>query len=310
MSAHRLFGIELHADLDLPGEMSGGSRSTAAQVRMQRADDRAIAGWPDERIASWVTEIEGVGLTALSTADARLAIAWGDECRFLFDVSTRTLHWWAPDPADRAFQRLLLDTVCYLVALELGREALHAAGVVIDDRAVAIAASSGGGKSTLTAALLSAGAQLLSDDILVLELGSDGFLAHPGPPLMSVPATQPLPGHEVLDAFGDELWTLVPVVTEPRRLEALVLLDRRSGAMGSSERVTPSLLPVLPRLLAYPRTAERECRRFDIAGDLADAVPIHRLVADSATPPDEIAAHVIAIAGSHDAAFVLDDVHA
>ena len=67
---------------------------------------------------------------------------------------------------------------------------------------------------------------------------------------------------------------------------------------------------LLPRLLAYPRTAERERRRFALAGDLANAVPIHRLVVDSATPPDEIAAHVIAIAGSQDAAFVLDDVHA
>ena len=310
MSAHRLFGIELNADLDLPGEMPSGSNSNDPHVDLHRAEHGAFADWPGEGIATWATEIEGVSLTALSTADRRLAIAWGDECRFLFDVPTHTLHWWAPDPADRAWQRLLLDTVSYLVALELGREALHAAAVVIDDGAIAIAASSGGGKSTLTAALLSAGARLLSDDIVVLEPAAEGFVAYPGPPLMSVPATNPLPGREVLDAFGDELWTVVPVVTEPQRLEALVLLDRRSGAVRSSERMTPSLLPVLPRLLAYPPTAERARRRFGLAGDLAEAVPIHRLVADSATPPDELAEHVIAIARSHDAAFELDDVHA
>ena len=309
MSAHRLFGIELHADLDLPGALASGS--SAPRVELQRAT-AALADWPSGGISTWETRIEGTDLAAVSTADGRLAIAWGGDCRFLFDVAGRRLLWQAPDPADPAWQRLLLDTVAYLVALELGREALHAAAVVIDGAAVAIAAPSGGGKSTLTAALLASGARLLSDDIVVVEPVAEGILAHPGPPVMNVPATQPLPGHEVLDRFGGELWTAVPVVGEPRRLQALVLLDRHPGVQERSERVAPSPLPVIPRLLAYPRTGERERRRFALAGDLADAVPIHRLVADSATPPRELAERVFAIAHAHEEeeALEMDDVHA
>jgi len=310
MSAHRLFGIELHADLDLPGAAASGPSPTAAQVELRRADAAGLAAWPDDGIAVWKTQLEGAGFTALSTADRRLAIAWGDDCRFLFDIAGRSLLWEAPDPTDPAWQRLLLDTVAYLVALELGREALHAAAVVIDGAAVAVAAPSGGGKSTLTAALLSRGARLLSDDIVVVEPVAEGILAHPGPPLMSVPAADPLPGHEVLDAFGRELWTVVPVVDEPQPLRSLVLLDRRPAAEERSERVAPSPLPLIPRLLAHPRTAERERRRFVLAGDLADAVPIHRLVADSATPPNELAERVFAIAHAHEEALEMDDVHA
>lgn len=310
MSAHRLFGIELHADLDLPGAAVSGLSPHVPHVELRRADGALPADWPDDGIATWETRIEGVALTARSTADRRLAIAWGDDCRFLFDVTGRGLRWWAPDPADPAWQRVLLDTIAYLVALELGRDAIHAAAVVIDGAALAIAAPSGGGKSTLTAALLSEGARLLSDDIVVVEAVGERIIAHPGPPLMSVPAAHPLSGREVLDTFGDELWTVVPVVDGPQPLQALVLLDRLPGAQDRLERVAPSPLPVIPRLLAYPRTAERERRRFALAGDIADAVPIHRLIADSTTTPRELAERVFAVAHAHEEALELDDVHA
>lgn len=310
MSAHRLFGIELQADLDLPGGISSGLTPSDRLVALRRADEGALAGWPTEGIAYWRTRIEANSLTALSTADGRLALAWGDDCRFLFDAPARVLLWSAPDPTEPAWQRLLLDTVSYLLALELGREALHAAAVVVDGAAIAVAAPSGGGKSTLTAALLSAGARFLSDDIVVIEPIDDRIVAHPGPPLMNVPAAHALPGHEVLDAFGDELWTVVPVVGGPQPLEALVLLERRPGAAERSDLLSPSPLPVLPMLLAYPRTPDRARSRFSLAADLADAVPIHRLVADSTTQPRELADRVLAIAHSPRNRLMMDDVHA
>jgi hypothetical protein len=303
LSAHRLFGIELQADLDLPGAMSGGSTPSDGLVVLRRVDRGALPGWPADGIASWRTRIEGISLTALSTVDGRLAIAWGDDCRFLFDAPARELHWWARDPTDPAWQRLLLDTVSYLVALELGREAMHAAAVVLGGGAIALAAPSDGGKSTLITALLAAGADLLSDDIVVLEPCGAGILAHPGPPLMNVPAARPLPGREVVQAFGAELWTHVPVVDGPRPLEALFLLERRAGVVDCVERLPPSLLPVAPHMLAYPRTRERERRRFELAGQLADTVPMYRLVADSSTPPARLCELILEQGGT------TEDVH-
>ena len=154
---------------------------------------------------------------------------------------------------------------------------------MIDGARSRIAAPSGGGQVHAHGGVALGRSRLLSDDIVVVEAVGERIIAHPGPPLMSVPAAHPLSGREVLDTFGDELWTVVPVVDGPQPLQALVLLDRLPGAQDRLERVAPSPLPVIPRLLAYPRTAERERRRFALAGDIADAVPIHRLIADSTT---------------------------
>jgi hypothetical protein len=258
LTAHRLFGIELHCELDLPGA-SESARPAAAAVRVA-PEPSALPEPPVDTRGSWRTRIDGRELI-VAPSGGRLAIAWGDDCRFELDPAERDLRWAAPDPADPAWQRLLLDTVAYLIALELGREALHAAAVVTGGGAVAIAARSGVGKSTLIGALLAAGATLLSDDIVVVEPTGDGVLAHPGPPLMNVPAGRALPGREVIATLSDELWTLVPVAADPRPLEALVLLERQPGADGRLERLEASPLPVIPWLLGFPRTRERERRR-------------------------------------------------
>lgn len=50
-----------------------------------------------------------------------------------------------------------------------GALVLHAGGVVIDGRAVAVTADSGRGKSTLTASLHAAGHPILGDDALIVE---------------------------------------------------------------------------------------------------------------------------------------------
>jgi hypothetical protein len=296
LTAHRLFGIELHSELDLPGA-SASARPAVAAVRVA-PEPSALAEPPADADGLWQTRIDGRELIA-TTSGGQLAIAWGDHCRFSFDPAERLLRWSVPDPGDPAWQRLLLDTVAYLIALELGHEALHAAAVVTDGGgAVAIAAPSGTGKSTLTGALLAAGATLLSDDIVVVETAGDGVLAHPGPPLMNVPEGRALPDREVVAALDDELWTLVPVAAEPRPLEALVLLERRAGASTRLERLDPSPLPVIPWLLSFPRSRERERRRFELAADLAAAVPLYRLVADTTQTPGELAERVLGTANS------------
>lgn len=291
MSAHCLFGIELHADVALPG----GAPSVAAgwpAVALRRADPGVLMD-PPPAGGSWRTRIDGRTLTA-GHLDGRLAVAWGEDCRFELDPAARVLRWSARDPRDPGWQRLLLDTVAYLVALESGREALHAGAVALPGGgALAFAAASGAGKSTLAGALLAAGAEIVADDVVALEATADAILAYPGPPLMNVPAERPLPDGDVLAAFGDERWTQVAVVEGPRALEALVLLERRAGAEEVCERVERPMLAVLAALLAFPRTRERERRRFELAAELASRVPVLRLVADMGTAPERLAERVL-----------------
>jgi hypothetical protein len=53
---------------------------------------------------------------------------------------------------------------------------LHAAGVEIDGKVIALMAESGTGKSTTSRALLHAGARFVSDDVVVARLESDGIV--------------------------------------------------------------------------------------------------------------------------------------
>jgi hypothetical protein len=59
---------------------------------------------------------------------------------------------------------------------------LHAAAVSVEGQALAFLGPNGGGKSSLAIALLQAGYQLLTDDILPLEPDGGRFLARPGYP--------------------------------------------------------------------------------------------------------------------------------
>src|SRR5687767_3128446 len=63
---------------------------------------------------------------------------------------------------------VLVGVACAALLSTRGTPMLHGAAVAFDGRAIAILGDSGQGKSTLAAALLRSGAQLLSEDLLVL----------------------------------------------------------------------------------------------------------------------------------------------
>jgi hypothetical protein len=84
------------------------------------------------------------------------------------------------------WQRYLIGQVLPFVSTLRGLEPLHASAVAIDGAAVAIVGPSGGGKSSLAAELASHGAPIVADDVLALEAGDEGLVAHPGTGLLSL----------------------------------------------------------------------------------------------------------------------------
>ncbi len=74
-----------------------------------------------------------------------------------------------PDPANEDWASIVAAQALPLAATIRGLEVLHASGVVLEDRAVLIAGPPGAGKSSLAAALVRAGGQLLSDDAVALQ---------------------------------------------------------------------------------------------------------------------------------------------
>jgi hypothetical protein len=85
------------------------------------------------------------------------------------------------DTDDRTFEANLMNFALAAALTLQGEEILHATVVELDGRAVGFVGSSGAGKSTLAAALLQAGARLVTDDMLRLDFADGVPLAHAGP---------------------------------------------------------------------------------------------------------------------------------
>jgi hypothetical protein len=88
------------------------------------------------------------------------------------------------DPDDLGL--LVIGPIAAFLLQQAGYPTLHASAVVTEHGACAFMAPSTAGKSTLAAGLLRAGARLLSDDLLPLEIRPDGVYGLPGAPMMKL----------------------------------------------------------------------------------------------------------------------------
>lgn len=210
------------------------------------------------------------------------------------------------DATDPCWWRVVLDSVLFSAALLHGYEALHAGALTAGDGVIAITAGSGGGKSTLVSELLHRGLTLMADDVLVLERTAEGPpLAHPAPPLMTVPGERIASLREGLASRAprtiavveDEHWVAVPVHDRPLPLRTLIVLNRRPGLATGIRRVERPLAALIESLLRFPRTRERERARFELAGAIAAYVSIWELTADPSVEPAALADLVLAEAG-------------
>ena len=120
-----------------------------------------------------------------------------------------------PDIAPWRWQRLLFAQVLPLVATLQGLELLHASAVRLSQgTTLAFAAAARNRQSSVAAHLVASGASLVTDDVLALERGSRGVVAHPGVPVMS------LAPMELLALTGERARRLGLQWTRPRRFLA------------------------------------------------------------------------------------------
>lgn len=286
----RAFGLSLSFETAPPGAWEVRAEAEPT-LRLRSASLEEIgAVWSGREEIGWEATIDGAPfLVERGRAGDHRFSHGGRSVQHLAADGELLRCAWAGDDGPARW-RVVLDSVLFSVALIRGYEALHAGAVASERGAVAIVAAAGGGKSTLLAELLRRGLALLSDDVVVLE-GSGGALplAHPGPPLMTVPASiEPPPGAPIV-AVGEERWIAVPAALEPIPLGAVCLLDRRPGASTGLRRVIEPLAPLMGSLLRFPRTPERERCRFEIAAAIASGVPIWELRADTGVTPEVLA---------------------
>ena len=204
----RAFGLGLLADMPPPGAWVATPLAEPI-LHLRTASAAEIAEhWSGLDAIGWEGTIDGAPFVVERgrAGDHRFVHGELPDQRGAPVAGTRAIHHLSADagvlrcapadPAEQSWWRVVLDSALFTVALLRGYEALHAGAIATPDGAIAIAATTGGGKSTLLNELLNDGWALMTDDVLVLESRGEGApLAHPGAPLMTVPASiSPLPG--------------------------------------------------------------------------------------------------------------------
>jgi hypothetical protein len=190
-----------------------------------------------------------------------------------------------PEPGNAEWSSLLPAQALPMAATLRGLEVLHAAGVVLADRAVLFTGPQGAGKSSLAAALLRRGGALLSDDTVALESRDGALIAHPGAALLQLREAE----HERLSTrertalgapetfLGKQRYN--PSVTaSPAPFGELFLLERSTHGppIERIEAVDPFALLGSTFNLSV-RTPERLARHLDLAVALAATERIYRL---------------------------------
>jgi hypothetical protein len=191
-----------------------------------------------------------------------------------------------PDPAGRSelLPILLAGTVMSFLLTMRGQTVLHASAVAVDGSALAFVGQSGRGKSTLAALMCVDGAQLVTDDVLVVDAGTPVTCTGGACELRLRPAASgladALPDCSSRSTADDRL-ALAPVATTSDRLllTAIVIpAPSRTAEDVRIRRVSPS--DALFALLAFPRVhgwrrADVLQRDFAALSQVVNRVPVY-----------------------------------
>lgn len=216
------------------------------------------------------------------------------EFRFSADLHFATAH--ALPGKDAILPLLLLGSVPAWWLNLRGEPVLHASAVAIGDGALAFIGASGMGKSTLATLLCSAGACLVTDDVLRLKPAGGDFLSHWGtgelrlrPNAVSLTELFP-PSNASRSADGRTTLllstkaTVLPrlraiVIPQPSRMQTELSVERLSAVEASFH------LNGYARVYGWQVDAPRR-RQFELFGRLAQAVPVLRVAVPWGPPFD------------------------
>ena len=189
---HVVYGLRVEANGILPGlPVQCNSSSLDVQIQLK-------SGWP---FPSTVADVDGniyESSDRVAGGQSNLSVGlflgglyfgffYGDGARFAVDGHGREV--WADWPENYSLE----DACTYLVGPVLGfvmrlrgTVCLHASGVAVDSRAIALVGLPGVGKSTTAAAFACCGFPVLSDDVVALTDLTSQFLVEPGYPRINL----------------------------------------------------------------------------------------------------------------------------
>lgn len=233
------------------------------------------------------------------TAERRLFTATTDEAGyrlrfygtadFVVDEELRNVVIHAVDAASRDVLGVLVaGTLLSFVLALRGVTVLHASAVAVGGTVVAFVGSSGMGKSTMATLLCAAGGQLVTDDVLRVDLSPPRPRCHLGATAVRLRKSAgdlagmfaQRPAHRVTGDGRDSL-TTVPATSDLLPLGALVIPVPQHGSKTSRPELVRldrkhGLLSLLqfPRLVGWEDAAVLSRQLADL-GALVEAVPVY-----------------------------------
>ena len=281
----RGFGLDWQADTALDQFDPLPATTSQADVHVTRVDQLAERGTP-RKFKRGAIYPDG------------FRIGWDDEA--VFDMFGGTRIDYCPQSAwHGSLPAPFFSTVAALTLGWRGLLPLHVSAIEIGGKAILIGGAAGAGKSTLAAELLSAGAQLISDDLSVLSRPGDASppLAYRGRQSIRLyPRTATGVAASRLEGVPDDPRGKVLVWPERRTTHdaipvgGLILLGTSAGPVSALE-----LVPVLPKLLFRPAWMESipvyAQNRAALLG-FARTLPAYRLPRVSGFSPDDRARRI------------------
>lgn len=286
MSRSRLYGLVVDSEVELHQNRPTadaadvtvrlGSRMTAAQ---ERPVGHVLLHYEtdERRLFTATAEESGYRLRFYGTAD------------FVIDsrLSDVVIHAVDGAPQDTLGVLVAGTLLSFLLALR-GEPVLHASAVDVDGTAVAFVGSSGMGKSTMATLLCAAGAQLITDDVLRVDLDGPQPRCYLGATALRLRKS----AAELAELFavaprqrvtgdGRDSLTMTPATVEHLPLAALVIpVPQHDGETSRPELVRLDRKHGLLALLQFPRLvgwedAEILDRQLQDLGSLVEAVPVY-----------------------------------
>jgi hypothetical protein len=185
-----------------------------------------------------------------------------------------------------ALRHVLIDQVIPLVLSHRGTPFLHASAVRVDGAIVAFLGPSGAGKSTLAAAFAHAGASLVADDALALEVRAGqwwGLPAYPGLRLWpdTLPVTERLRSIPVaIDTAKRRIDPAdIPFARDPAPLRRLYVLSQEAAdPVIRPVRLREAVMGIVGQTFALDSRDQVRLRaQFDWVCALATAVDVRSL---------------------------------
>ena len=286
MRTYSLYGLNLASDFPFAHRLGAGTGASDLTFS-ETLHPPALAGRGFRLYSSPWRDETGESVAHLDRFPTAEVFRFPATADFYLEPGRIQGHLLDPDRRDQMELRLLGPVLAYSLE-RLGLPALHASAVCLDaGGAVGFLAPSGGGKSSLAAALLRAGAELLTDDVLPIEENGGTFLARPGFPQMRLePDTASLlgPTDGLLPITPDDTKLHVTAAAFrdiPIPLAGLYLLERRPGPPQILSLSRREAVIELVRHSYSPYLVEAaglQPRRLDLFARLVRQVPVRRLL--------------------------------